>query len=215
MKSLSNYIIEVANEPSPTILKFYRANIGKTNEKGDVIGDVVELSYKFYSNYNKCFVFGRPDKTGKDWVHALDIQVSDNETRDKFDKFLTKLNKKDNFYQYYIDKNEASRVAAKAAKTNNTSNWTLKTLLDAIKKDKDLMSLKHNYCLAIACEENTECVYVSRDWRIFVFGGKIYVKRKGWHTYIVPNLQSLYKVISADSDSDDDETTRQYYSVLA
>jgi len=58
-----------------------------------------------------------------------------------------------------------------------------------------------------------ESIYVSGSWRITIVNNKIHIKNAGWHTYEVPNLASLYKVLSADTGRDGDETQRCNYSI--
>lgn len=219
MKSLATYILESENQPAVTI--FYRANIGKMNynsykNSGQNIGDVTELSYKYYSNYDKSFVYGEP--SGKTWTYALKINSTDNISVNGFKAYLDKLNKENKFYQFFIKESDAIKAADKAKKAYENKKWTLKTLLTAIKKDSDLMSLKYDYHIAKTSSQvdnsPIESIYISGYWRITIVDNKIHVKRAGWHTYEVPNLASLYKVLSANSDSDKDETIRQQYSIV-
>lgn len=222
MKSLIDIITEANIEPKPAVTTFYRANIGKNFNTGSFtvteyrIGDVTELTYKYYSNFDKAFVFGEP--SGKSWSWAMEIKSIDNSSESNFKKFLIKLNKEDKFYQYFINKSDAIKAADKAKKEYEKQKWTLKTLLSAIKKDKDLMSLGYDYHIAKVTSqvENLpiESIYVNGLWKINVVDNKILVKRAGWSTYEVPNLASLYKVLSANSGSDKDETTRQRYSIM-
>ena len=218
-------LIDVINEgiePTPAVTTFYRANIGKNFNKGSFtvteyrIGDVTELSFKYYSPSNKSFSFGEP--SGNSWTWAMDVKPIDNSSKTNFNKYLTQLNKQDKFYQYFIDKDAAVKAANKAKKEYEKQKWTLKTLLSAIKKDKDLMSLGYNYHIAKVTSqvENfpVESIYVNGAWKINVVDNKILVKRAGWLTYEVPNLASLYKVLSADSGSDNEETIRQRYSIV-
>lgn len=225
MKSLIDVIYEsVGSESTPAVTTFYRANVGKqcNDRSGDMkgksrIGEVTEISFKYYSNYNKSFTFGEPRGTNN-WMFAIDIDAKDNNTNSNFEKFLNRKNKEDKFFQWFTDKNEAIKVASKAKKEYDSQKWTLKSLFDAIKKDRDLMSLRYDYHIAQTSSQvdNTpvESIYVSGSWRITVVDGKIHVKRAGWQTYEVPNLASLYKVLAADSGSDKDETTRQQYSIV-
>jgi hypothetical protein len=80
------------------------------------------------------------------------------------------------------------------------------------------MSLKYNYRITdISTQVDRtpiESIYVSGSWRITIVNNKIHVKNAGWHTYEVPNLASLYKVLSADNGSEDDETQRCEYSIV-
>lgn len=215
MKSLTEFINEAAITPTPAVTTFYRANIGKNNNRGEQIGTVTELSYKYYSQYEKSFVYGEP--AGKTWTYALGVKVTDNSTN-AFKTYLALLNKENQFYQYFLKEADAIKAADKAKTTYEKKQWTLKTLLSAIKKDKDLMSLRYDYHIAktLSTVDNTpvESIYVSGLWRITVVDGKIHIKRAGWSTYEVPNLASLYKVLAADSGSDKDETTRQQYSIV-
>lgn len=215
MKSIFDYINE-AVEPKPAVDVFYRANIGKINKYGEQIGSVAELSFKYYSNYDKSFTYGEP--AGKTWQYALGVKASDNSSVSGFKAYLASLNKDNQFYQYFIKEDDAIKAADKAKTAYEKKQWTLKTLLSAIKKDKDLMSLKFDYHIAKTSSQvdNTpiESIYVSGSWRITIVNGKIHVKRAGWSTYEVPNLASLYKVLSADSGSDSDETQRQHYSTV-
>ena len=161
-------------------------------------------------------LYGEP--SGKTWTYALGIKVTDNNSTNAFKTYLASLNKENQFYQYFIKETDAIKTADKAKTTYEKKQWTLKTLLSAIKKDNDLMSLKYDYHITKTSSQvdNTpvESIYVSGLWRITVVGGKIHVKRAGWSTYEVPNLASLYKVLAADSGSDKDETTRQQYSIV-
>lgn len=218
MKSLATYILESENQPAVTV--FYRANIGKMNYNsykniGQNIGDVTELSYKYYSNYNKSFVYGEP--SGKTWTWALEIKSTDNSSVNGFKAYLDKLNKENKFYQFFIKESDAIKAADKAKKAYENKKWTLKTLLSAIKKDSNLMSLKYDYHIAKTSSQvdnlPVESIYVSSSWRITIVDNKIHVKRAGWSTYEVPNLASLYKVLSANSGSDKDETQRCEYSI--
>lgn len=216
MKSIYDYINEANTEPTPAITTFYRANVGKINKRGEQIGTVTELSYKYYSQYDKSFVYGEP--SGKTWTYALGVKATDNSSTNIFKTYLATLNKENQFYQYFIKEADAIKAADKAKATYEKKQWTLKTLLSAIKKDNDLMSLRHDYHITKTSSqvENTpvESIYVSGSWRITVVNGKIHVKRAGWSTYEVPNLASLYKVLAADDGSDKDETTRQQYSIV-
>lgn len=199
----------------PAITLLYRINIGKNNQKEN-IGDIVKLSYKYYSEYLKSYIFGEP--SGKSWTWALDIKESDNNSISSFNRFIKNLNEEDKFYQYTTDKAEAEKIARKSVNDYTKQKWTLTKLLEAIQNDKDLMSLKYNYHLKITGNQSgtqfQESIYVSGLWRIRVNGCEILIDRAGWYTYKVPNLQCLYKVIAADSDSDKDETTRRQYSKL-
>ena len=60
MKSITEFINEAAVIPTPAVTTFYRANIGRINKRGEQIGTVTELSYKYYSQYDKSFVYGEP-----------------------------------------------------------------------------------------------------------------------------------------------------------
>lgn len=218
MKNLVEYILE--NELQPAVTVFYRANIGKMNynnykNTGQSIGDVTELSYKYYSDYRKSFIYG--EQSGKDWTFALEIKSTDNNSLNNFKKYLADKNKNDEFYQYFIDKKDAIKAAYKAKNEYENKKWTLNTLLSAIKKDRDLRSLNYDYYITKNSSqvENSpiESIYVSSSWRITVVNNRIHVERAGWHTYEVPNLASLYKVLSANSDNDEDETQRCEYSI--
>lgn len=224
MKSITEFINEAATKLTPAVTTFYRANVGKQCEDryGDMkgksqIGEVTEISFKYYSNYDKSFTFGEPRGTNN-WVFAIGIDAKDNDTSSNFEKFLNRKNKEDKFFQWFTDKNEATKVASKAKREYDSQKWTLKSLLNAIKKDKDLMSLRYDYHITKTSSQvdnvPVESIYVSGSWRITVVDEKIHVKRAGWSTYEVPNLASLYKVLAADSGSDEDETTRQQYSTV-
>ena len=222
MKSLINYINE-SSSPEPFVKKFYRANIGRMSDSNDIksrIGDVTELTYKSYSNYGKSFTFGEPREAyGMNWAFAMDIKETDNNSKQSFDKFLGSKNKEDKFYQYFLEKSDANKVAQKAKKQYDSAKWTLNSLLKAIKADKDLVSLKYDYHITDTYQQKNKniklkSIYVSSSWRIFIDNNKIFVQRASWHTYEVPNLQSLYKVLSANSGSDSDEGKRQNYSIV-
>ena len=61
MLSIIDYIIENKSPETPFIRKFYMVNIGKENNydyNKESIGDVSELSYKYFSKHCK-------DKNGK------------------------------------------------------------------------------------------------------------------------------------------------------
>lgn len=221
MKSITEFINEAVAQPTPAVTTFYRANVGKQcKDYGDMkgksqIGEVTEITFKYYSNYNKSFIFGEPRGTNN-WIFAIGIDTKDNDTNSNFEKFLDSKNKEDKFFQWFTDKDKAIKVASKAKKEYDSQKWTLKSLLNAINKDKDLMSLRYDYHITktLSQVDNTpvESIYVSGSWRITVVDGKIHVKRAGWSTYEVPNIASLYKVLAADSSGDNDETTRQQYS---
>lgn len=224
MKSITEFINEAATQPTPAVTMFYRANVGKQCEDryGDMkgksqIGEVTEISFKYYSNYDKSFTFGEP-RGINNWMFAIGIDAKDNDTNSNFEKFLSRKNKEDKFFQWFTDKNEATKAAAKAKREYDSQKWTLKSLLNAIKKDKDLMSLRYDYHITKTSSQvdnvPVESIYVSGSWRITVVDEKIHVKRAGWSTYEVPNIASLYKVLAADSGSDKDETTRQQYSIV-
>ena len=222
MKSLFNYINE-STSSQPFIKKLYRANIGRLSNKNDIksrIGDVTTLTYKSYSNSGKSFTFGEPyDSYGSNWIFALEIKEKDNISQKSFNEFLTKKNKEDQFYQYFIEKDDADKCAQKAKKEYESKKWTLESLLKAIKADKDLASLKYDYHITDTYQQidkniKLKSIYVNSSWRIFVDNNKIRVECASWHTYEVPNLQSLYKVLSASGGSDDDETVRQNYSIV-
>lgn len=222
MKSLFNYINE-STSPQPFIKKLYRANIGKLSDKNNIksrIGDVTTLTYKGYSNSGKSFTFGEPrDGYGSNWTFALEIKENDNISQQSFNNFLIKKNKDDQFYQYFIEKNDADKCAQKAKKEYESKKWTLESLLKAIKTDKDLTSLNYDYRIDDVWQQKSKdtkikAIYVDSYWRIFIADNKILVERASWHTYEVPNLQSLYKVLSANSTSDSDESKRQNYSIL-
>jgi hypothetical protein len=221
MKSLATYILESEIQPAVTV--FYRANIGKNNDKelfgnnySDKIGDITEISFKYA--YNNELTFGKPTQGGRNWAFALQMDIKDNNSLNNFKKYLADKNKNDEFYQYFIDEKDAIKAADKAKKAYENKKWTLKTLLSAIKKDSNLMSLKYDYHITKTSSQvdnlPVESIYVSGSWRITIVDNKIHVKRAGWSTYEVPNLASLYKVLSADSGSDKDETIRQQYSIV-
>lgn len=227
MRSLLDYIIENKSNETPFVSKFYIVNIGKENNYDydkESIGDVTELSYKYTSEYCedengksfKGFIFGKPTKNGKNWKYVMAIKISDNDSQQSFNKFIDKFNNEDKFYQLSLTKTEAEQIANKAKTDYKNQKWTLESLLDAIKNDKDLMSLKYDFHIANVTsqvENNpTKSIYVSGNWKINVEDNKILVVRSGWKTYEVPNLQSLYKVLNANSDSDNDETIRCWYS---
>ena len=76
MKNLATYILESKVQPVVTV--FYRANIGKNNDKklfsnnySDKIGDVTEISFKYA--YNTDLTFGEPTQGGKNWKFAFRI----------------------------------------------------------------------------------------------------------------------------------------------
>lgn len=213
MKSLVTYILE--NEMQPAVKVFYRANIGKTNKYDEKIGDVTKISFRYQSSYNKKLIFSKP--SGRDWKFALEMDIKDNDSLNNFKKYLDDENKNNKFYQYFIDEKDAIKAANKAKKEYENKKWTLNTLLSAIKKDKDLMSLRYNYRITDTSTQvdrtPIESIYVSGSWRITIVDNKIHVKNAGWHTYEVPNLASLYKVLSADNGSDD-ETQRCEYSIV-
>lgn len=220
MKSLATYILESEIQPAVTV--FYRANIGKNNDKelfgnnySDKIGDITEISFKYA--YDNELTFGKPTQGGRNWTFALRMDIKDNNSLNNFKKYLADKNKNDEFYQYFIDEKDAIKAADKAKKAYENKKWTLKTLLSAIKKDSNLMSLKYDYHIAKTSSQvdnsPIESIYVSSYWRITIVNNKIHVKRAGWSTYEVPNLASLYKVLSANSGSDKDETQRCEYSI--
>lgn len=218
MKDLKDYIIE--SNIIPAVTKFYRANIGRISDLDDTIkiriGDVTEISFKYH--YGNKFTFGEP-RGYNNWQFALDMEVNDNMSKENFDKFLAKKNKEDKFYQYFIEKADAEKAAQIAKKEYDSQKWTLETLLKAIKSDKDLMSLKYDYNITDTYQQKArnitlESIYVSSSWRIFINDNKILVERAGWHIYEVPNLQSLYIVLNANSGSDHDEAIRQQYSIV-
>lgn len=215
MQNLKEYIFESIVEPIPAVKSFYQVNILKQNSRGEQIGDITELSYKYYSTYGKSFVFGKP--SGKSWKWALDVKVKDNDSKESFDKFLTQYNKEDEFYKLTLSKDEAEKIANKAKKEYKNQKWTLESLFNAIKKDKNLMSLGFDYKLtqtySQADSRKVDSIYVSGMWRIMVEDNRIFVQRSGWKTYEVPNLPSLYKVLSADAGSDSEETQRCRYSI--
>ena len=222
MKTLINYINE-SSSSQPFIKKFYRANIGRMSDSNDIksrIGDVTELTYKSYSDYRKSFTFGEPRGAhGINWKFAMNVKETDNNSKQSFDKFLDSKNKEDKFYQYFLEKSDADKVAQKAKKEYESKKWTLNSLLKDIKADKDLVSLKYDYHITDTYQQKNKniklkSIYVSSSWRIFIDNNKIFVQRASWNTYEVPNLQSLYKVLSADSGSDSDEGQRQNYSIV-
>lgn len=222
MKNLTTYINESVS-PQPFIKKLYRANIGRLSDKNDIksrIGDVTTLTYKSYSNSGKSFTFGEPcDGYGFNWTFVLEIKENDNISQKSFNDFLIKKNKEDQFYQYFIEKDDADKCAQKAKKEYESKKWTLESLLKAIKADKDLTSLKYDYRIDDVWQQKSKdtkikAIYVNSCWRIYIEDNKILVERASWHTYEVPNLQSLYKVLSANSTSDSDESKRQNYSIL-
>ena len=229
MLSIIDYIIENKSPETPFIRKFYMVNIGKENNYDydkESIGDVSEVSYKFFSKHCKDkngkifsgFTFGKPTQNGDNWKYAMDISISDNDSQQSFNKFIDKFNKEDKFYQLSLTKTEAEQIANKAKNDYKKQKWTLESLLKAIKNDKDLMSLKYDFHIANVAtqvDKNTvKSIYVSGNWKINVEDNKILVTHSGWRTYEVPNLQSLYKVLNANSDSDKDETIRCGYSKI-
>lgn len=227
MKTLISYINEATNVKTPAVQQFYRVNIGKNNNKSypDIIGDIEELSYKYYSEYIKDengkdiagFVFGKPTQNGKNWTFALGVKTFDIDSTKNFKKFIDTYNKTNKFYQICEKLSEAEKLATKYKKQYDTKKWTLNSLLKAILNDKDLMSLKYDYKIADISNQistlKTKSIYVSGVWRIRIEDNKILVDRAGWKTYEVPNLQSLYKVLAANSGSDNDETIRCEYSI--
>ena len=214
MKNLVTYILE--NEIQPAVTVFYRANIGKTNKYGEKIGDVTKISFRYQSSYNKKLIFSKP--CGRDWKFALEMDIKDNNSLNSFKKYLDDENKNNNFYQYFIDEKDAIKAANKAKREYENKKWTLNTLLSAIKKDKDLMSLRYNYRITDTSTQvdrtPIKSIYVSGSWRITIVDNKIHVKNAGWYTYEVPNLASLYKVLSADSGSDDETQRCEYSNVV-
>ena len=210
------------NNVQPFCTKIYRANIGKENNDGyctEHIGEIAVLTYKYHSSFLNQFVFGAPySSNDRNWYCALEIDVEDNNSEQSFNKFISKLNQEDKFYQYFVTEEESKVVAEKYKSIYDNQQWTLESLLSAIKNDKDLMSLKYNYHIAKVTSQvekfPLESIYVSCNWRIRVIDNKIFVKRAGWKTYEIPNLQSLFKVLSADSGSDADETIRHRYSIV-
>lgn len=222
MRDIIKYLHE-STSPQPFIKKLYRANIGRLSDKNDIksrIGDVTTLTYKSYSNSDKSFTFGEPrEGYGSDWTFALEIKEKDNDSKESIERFLTNLNKDNKFYQYFLDYISADDEAKKAKKEYESKKWTLESLLTAIKADKDLMSLKHDYRIDDVWQQKSKdtkikAIYVDPYWRIFIKDNKILVERASWHIYEVPNLQSLYKVLSANSTSDSSESQRQAYSIL-
>lgn len=225
MKSLLDVIYE-SSESTPAVTKFYRANIGKQSKVyGDMtgvsrIGEVTEITFKYYSGYNKTFIFGEPSGTNN-WKYAMEIAAKDNNTSSAFKNFLSRKNKEDKFFQWFTDEDQAMKAAVKAKNEYDSKKWTLKTLFNAIKKDNDLMSLcrtlRYDYRLTTTSSQlspdKIESIYVSGSWRIYIKDGKIRVENAGWKTYEVANLQSLYMVISANKGTDEDETQRCRYSI--
>jgi predicted CopG family antitoxin len=218
MQNLKEYIAESTVEPVPAVKRFYRVNILKQNSYGDQIGDIEELSYKYYSGLEpKRFAFGRP--SGNSWEWALDVKVKDNDSKKSFENFIKRYgNEKENeFYKLTLSKTEAEKIANKAKRDYKNQKWTLESLFAAIKKDKNLMSLGFNYKITQTYTQvdnhKVDSIYVSCMWRIMVKDNRIFVQRSGWRTYEVPNLPSLYKVLSADTGSDSDESKRCRYSI--
>lgn len=218
MKNLVKYILE--NEIQPAVTVFYRANIGRNNNK-DIdnsvkIGDVTKISFRYQSSYDKKLIFS--ETIGKYWKYVLEMDIKDNNSLNNFKKYLDAENKNNKFYQYFINEKDAIKAANKAKKEYENKKWTLNKLLSEIKKDRDLMSLGYNYRIANTSTQvdrtPIESIYVSCSWRITIVDNKIYVKNAGWRTYEVPNLASLYKVLSADNGSEDDETRRCEYSIV-
>lgn len=210
------------NNVQPFCTKLYRVNIGKENNnryRTEYIGEIVILTYKYHSSFLNKFIFGASYSTNnRNWYCALEIDLEDNNSENSFNKFIDKINREDKFYQYFVTEEEAKVVAKKYKSIYNNQQWTLDSLLSAIKYDKDLMSLNYNYHITEVTSqvENLplESIYVSCNWRIRVISNKILVDRAGWKTYEIPNLQSLFKVLSADSGSDADETVRHCYSIV-
>lgn len=208
------------NNVHPFCTKLYRVNIGKENNNSyrtEHIGEIVILTYKYHSSYLNQFIFGA-STNNRNWYYALGIDLEDNNSENSFNKFIDKINREDKFYQYFITEEEAKVVAKKYKSIYNNQQWALDSLLSAIKYDKDLMSLNYNYHITEVTSqvENfpLESIYVSCDWRMRVISNKILLDRAGWKTYEIPNLQSLFKVLSADSNSDADETIRHCYSIV-
>lgn len=214
MKSIKDYIIESLEsvDAKDLIYKFYRANIGIEN-KNENIGDVVEITRKYYSTYDKGFVFGKQEKYN-DWSMVMTIKTEDIKSNSALQNYLNKLNKEDEFYKYYLNKNEAENAASKA-KQQLTKQHTLESVLKEIKAYKPLLDLGYDYKITTTSQQSKgnkpiECIYVNPTWRIRVENNEIKVDNAGWHTYIVPNVQSLYKVLSTKST----ETQRQHYSTI-
>jgi len=229
MKSLNQFITEsILNEsqdPPVAVYTFFRVNIRKQNEHGERIGDVDMLTRKYY--FNKKWVFGKPrsknDKDGlKNWIWAMSIPSKDIETQEGFYKFIDKKNSEDEFYQYFIDKKEAEKAANKAVSDYKSQKWTLETLCNELNKDKKLKNLGHNFQVTKTWQNKDpknrqESIHINSTWRIRLINGKIILDNAHWHSYEVPNIESLYNVLLAEEhyhNSDDIETARQEYSEL-
>lgn len=213
MKNIKEYIHESFDYVNSTDLinKFYRANIAKENEK-EKIGDVVEISRKHYSTYDKAFVFGKPDKYS-DWTYAMSIKLDDIKSNSAFQKYISKLNKEDEFFQYFINKEDAEKCANKAKADYKKQKYTLESLLSDIESYKPLTDLGYDYKITDVYQNKSKsttkekCIYVNHAWKINVDNNKIIMHNAGWRKYFVANVQSIYKVLSSKN-----ETQRISYS---
>lgn len=226
MKELKEYIHESVYT-QPYITKFYAVNIG-INNNDDYnplgIGDIIEVSYKYYSKYDNCFTFGKPHPVGSNnWKHFMDIKCSDIDSLQSFNRFIDKYNKSNDFFQLCKDYKDAQKIANKYTKLYKTKKWTLKSLLKEILSDKDLMSLGYKYNIKTFdtfFEKNIELIYITTHLGIKVEDNKIVMINSfghsmGYTKYEVPNLQSLYKVITGKEGDMSVESVRQKYSIIS
>lgn len=196
------------NEPKPFVMKFYRVNIGIENQAGEKVGDITELTYKYYSPYGNSFVYSEP-YGGNSWKYACEVPINDNLSVELFEEYLKRMNHYEKFYQWVLSREVAEEVARKAMADNN-KDWTLESLYNVITKNNDFKVLAHEknfkYQLTKTYQAKNpqdirESIYVCGYWRLLVIDGKIVADSFYYGTYEVANLDNLYKVLSADDES--------------
>lgn len=201
-------------EKTPIVTKFYRVDIRKQN-RNEQIGEVKELTYAYFSDYAKEFVFFYKDHNGCD-TYAIGVPEKYIDTMEHFLVFLDNTNNADKFYHYFFKELFAYDCAEWAKATYNKAEWSLESVLAAIKEYSPLAKLYDyritNTYTQVDPKDKKESIYVSPLWRIRVIDNKIHLQRAGWHTYEIPNMESLYMVLTANSGSDEDEGIRQNYS---
>lgn len=208
MKSFVDYINEARNndEKKPFIKKLYKLYL--IEDDSHKLGDIVEVTYRFYSSYGKEFTYGEPQ--GNSWVRATEIPENINDDEAKIKKYFEDDFKKNKTRKIFIDKSEAEEESKKAIEEfDKQKEWTNEDLLENLEKDEDFKKLGYKLKIGVSQsqskKESREAILLenNRMYRLWIEDGYIYIEYSSWRTYKISTIYAVYKFFK-----DKDETTR-------
>lgn len=221
MKTLVQFLNEATESKNSPVYRIYRVNIGREGKKDKAIGEITELTGGRYSKYSNTFSYTKMDGGWASAYEEIDAKYGD--SKEHFEQGLKQ--KSNEFFVYTSNKEEAEKVAVKAKNDfKNRPQWTFDSLLKAINSNSALKNSDYTFKHTDSYSQSgggsksaKESILVGGgSWRILISDDNyILLQNSGWHTYKIPNIPSLAKVLLANKgDSSDVETERQTYAKL-